>query len=263
MAKTISDLNSVISLEDENLMIVRQGTVDRKTSMSQIIDYIKSEPITFADDITVSGTFSLGTNQKTAFNRDFGTIAGTVSEGNHTHSTYVSANSTVSTSSPITIIGTSSNDIPLKLKGNAIIDGVGYPSLWLESSVSDYPGILFTGTTPGWKASLRMAAGTLRFDSYHDGSWSTSLFLVDNIGNSTIAGTLTVNGTGTSTINGLVSFPGSTSFASVPTITSGTVKLVTCMSGTAFPASPGLGDECYRTDLDEWYKYNGSIWMQI
>lgn len=40
-------------------------------------------------------------------------------------------------------------------------------------------------------------------------------------------------------------------------------RVVTVASGTEFPTSAGLGDECYRTDLDEWYKYNGSVWMQI
>lgn len=40
-------------------------------------------------------------------------------------------------------------------------------------------------------------------------------------------------------------------------------RVVTVSSGTSFPGSPGLGDEVYRTDLDEWYKYNGSVWTQI
>jgi hypothetical protein len=30
-----------------------------------------------------------------------------------------------------------------------------------------------------------------------------------------------------------------------------------------FPTTPLLGDECYRTDSDQWYKYNGSTWTQI
>lgn len=34
-------------------------------------------------------------------------------------------------------------------------------------------------------------------------------------------------------------------------------------SGTSFPTSPGLGDECYRTDLDRWYKYNSSVWVPL
>jgi hypothetical protein len=34
-------------------------------------------------------------------------------------------------------------------------------------------------------------------------------------------------------------------------------------SGTAFPTSPGFGDECYRTDQLSWYKWNGSVWTQI
>jgi hypothetical protein len=40
-------------------------------------------------------------------------------------------------------------------------------------------------------------------------------------------------------------------------------RAVTVASGTSFPTGVGLGDECYRTDLDEWYKYNGATWMQI
>ena len=40
-------------------------------------------------------------------------------------------------------------------------------------------------------------------------------------------------------------------------------KFVLVSEGTTFPLTPTLGDECYRTDLDEWYKYNGAVWMQI
>lgn len=40
-------------------------------------------------------------------------------------------------------------------------------------------------------------------------------------------------------------------------------RVVTVSQGTGFPANPRFGDECYRTDLDEWYKFNGSIWSQI
>lgn len=46
-------------------------------------------------------------------------------------------------------------------------------------------------------------------------------------------------------------------------LTVATRKVVTVSSGTSFPTGVGLGDECYRTDLDEWYKYNGSVWIQI
>jgi hypothetical protein len=40
-------------------------------------------------------------------------------------------------------------------------------------------------------------------------------------------------------------------------------RFVICGSGTTFPATPGFADEFYRTDLDEWYKYNGAVWTQI
>lgn len=46
-------------------------------------------------------------------------------------------------------------------------------------------------------------------------------------------------------------------------ITINSRRVVTVASGTTFPENAGLGDECYRTDLDEWYKYNGSVWTQI
>ena len=46
-------------------------------------------------------------------------------------------------------------------------------------------------------------------------------------------------------------------------IYSKTRRVVTVASGTSFPGTAGLGDECYRTDLDEWYKYNGTVWTQI
>lgn len=40
-------------------------------------------------------------------------------------------------------------------------------------------------------------------------------------------------------------------------------RVVTVSSGVVFPGTPGFGDEVYRSDLDEWYKYNGSVWTQI
>ena len=41
-------------------------------------------------------------------------------------------------------------------------------------------------------------------------------------------------------------------------------RVSTVTSGTAFPTTNlGLGDECYRTDLDVWYKYNSVTWTQI
>jgi hypothetical protein len=54
-----------------------------------------------------------------------------------------------------------------------------------------------------------------------------------------------------------------TSLSSTNDITIASRRVVTVASGTSFPAGVGLGDECYRTDLDEWYKYNGSVWVQI
>lgn len=33
--------------------------------------------------------------------------------------------------------------------------------------------------------------------------------------------------------------------------------------GTSFPSGALFGQEFYRTDLDEWYKYNGTVWTQI
>jgi len=55
MAKTLSDLNSISSLNDNDIILIRQGTVDRKTTSSEILNYIKSKPITFLNDISVSG----------------------------------------------------------------------------------------------------------------------------------------------------------------------------------------------------------------
>ncbi len=40
-------------------------------------------------------------------------------------------------------------------------------------------------------------------------------------------------------------------------------KIVTISQGTVFPASPNFGDEFYKTDVDEFYKYNGTYWIQI
>lgn len=38
---------------------------------------------------------------------------------------------------------------------------------------------------------------------------------------------------------------------------------INATSNTSFPSSPSFADECYRTDLDRWYKWNGTIWSQI
>lgn len=34
-------------------------------------------------------------------------------------------------------------------------------------------------------------------------------------------------------------------------------------SGTSFPASPNLGDEVWRTDLEAWFKWNNEAWTEI
>jgi len=41
--------------------------------------------------------------------------------------------------------------------------------------------------------------------------------------------------------------------------------ITTKTAATSFPTDPApkLGDECYRTDLDEWYKFNSVTWVQI
>lgn len=41
------------------------------------------------------------------------------------------------------------------------------------------------------------------------------------------------------------------------------VRYVTVTAGTSFPASPNLGDEVWRTDLDKWFKYNSVSWTEI
>lgn len=40
-------------------------------------------------------------------------------------------------------------------------------------------------------------------------------------------------------------------------------RVVTTSSGTSFPTPAGLGDECFRTDTGEWFKYTGAEWVQI
>ena len=34
-------------------------------------------------------------------------------------------------------------------------------------------------------------------------------------------------------------------------------------SGVTFPLSPNFGDEVWRTDLEAFFKYNGSSWIEI
>lgn len=95
--------------------------------------------------------------------------------------------------------------------------------------------------------------GTLDFDS---------LTVANNIsaGSFTTSGNVDVSGTG-GNIN-------VSSGANVNVTGDGDVfvlsrRVVTASQGTGFPANPRFGDECYRTDLDEWYKFNGTIWSQI
>jgi len=38
---------------------------------------------------------------------------------------------------------------------------------------------------------------------------------------------------------------------------------VTFTSGTSFPGSPVAGDDCFRTDLNAFFKYTGSEWIQL
>jgi hypothetical protein len=45
------------------------------------------------------------------------------------------------------------------------------------------------------------------------------------------------------------------------TVNSNHVPAVT--SNTTFPSSPAAGDLSYRTDLDFWFIYNGTVWAQI
>jgi hypothetical protein len=46
-------------------------------------------------------------------------------------------------------------------------------------------------------------------------------------------------------------------------ITAKTRRVITIATGTSFYGDPGLGDECFRTDLDKFYKYTGTAWVQI
>lgn len=38
---------------------------------------------------------------------------------------------------------------------------------------------------------------------------------------------------------------------------------ITINSGTVYPTDNLLGDEFYDTDLDSWFKWNGSVWTGI
>jgi hypothetical protein len=40
-------------------------------------------------------------------------------------------------------------------------------------------------------------------------------------------------------------------------------KFVNIESGTEFPATPNLGDEVWRTDLDAFFKWTGDVWVEI
>ena len=51
---------------------------------------------------------------------------------------------------------------------------------------------------------------------------------------------------------------GTTDWNSLPYVSG-----ILATSATSFPATPAFAEECYRTDLDKWYKYNGSVWMQM
>ena len=40
-------------------------------------------------------------------------------------------------------------------------------------------------------------------------------------------------------------------------------KFVNVESGASFPISPNIGDEVWRTDLDAFFKWTGSVWVEI
>ena len=89
--------------------------------------------------------------------------------------------------------------------------------------------------------------------------------LVVSSSGATLATSLSVSGNVTAnniTAGQNLNVSGTASFASLPVILSGS-RVVSCLSGTSFPTSPGFGDEFFHSDTKVWWKYDGAEWGQI
>lgn len=73
MAKNLSELDAVSTINGSDLVLVRQNGTDYKTTVANLMVH------------NHAGLYEYYVEKKTAYNKDFGTIAGTVSVGNHTH----------------------------------------------------------------------------------------------------------------------------------------------------------------------------------
>ena len=146
----------------------------------------------------------------------------------------------------------------------------------LDSSALTVSGSTITGSVTGSAGSADTLTtarnialtGDVSGNANFDGSAGISITTtVANNSHTHLSANIT-DATHTNTANMIVRRDGSGNFAggaitgdSFNFTTAGRAAKVT--SGTSFPGGAGLGDEVYRTDLDEFYKYNGTVWMQI
>ena len=158
----------------------------------------------------------------------------------------------------------------------ALLSGVTFP----QAGVG--PGGVLGGVRVDGNTIIISGAGVI--SSTGGGGSGTSTYVLPQASTTTLGG-VKVDGT-TITINlgtGIISGSSTYSLPPASTITLGGVKVdgttitidgsniihssggggVSATSGTSFPGGPSFGSEVYRTDLDKWYKYNGTIWSEI
>jgi len=169
------------------------------------------------------------TSLKTGFNLDVGTTAGTLAAGNHTH---VADSGKVSTS--VTV-----NGHALSSNVTVTASDVGLGNVTNESKATMFTSPAFTGTVSG--GGLGTAAFTAS-TAYATSAQGTKADAALPASSYTAADVLAKINSANPASQG---------------------RYVVAGSGTTMPASPGFADEFYRTDLDEWYKWQGQTWTQI
>jgi len=123
-------------------------------------------------------------------------------------------------------------------------------------------------------ASGNFAAGTITAALSGNASTATKLATARNIAlTGDVTGTASFDGSANASITATVandSHTHDTRYFTETEITTNyynktqsDARYVVVTSGASFPGGAALGDEVYRTDLDEWYKYNGTVWTQI
>jgi hypothetical protein len=120
----------------------------------------------------------------------------------------------------------------------------------LYISETDLDGNSVASTLATWDDSTATVKGYLHMQAQNDsGHWATYA----------ISGTRTDNGTWDTFTLGHIN--SGTQFASGDDVKMFFVRTTDRNTGSAFPGSPATGLDFFRTDLGEWYYYDGTRWL--